>query len=421
MPKKMVTGQGEAGGGLVVTALPTWQATGLSLAVIVGHVFSGSGAIVFGLLSVGVIWTLHRLHTHAPRSRTTADLITSAPGAAPAQAIVVIQFVAYVLIGAYTAKSIASMALIWMTGPDTTISEWWGPALAVAAAAVGSVLVAALPTRLLAPAVTVLAAFGILVFFYVALAVIARVLSGTAPVEPAMEIGATPAAAEWGPAALLISLAIAFAGFEIPTTVSDRLRSVRWPLGGAMAVVTLCAALAWVATNLGSTGEFHYDAADLVIIAAQMFGGPANLWLVAAMIAQGVAALLVLIWGATRVVRPPVTGGPLPLAMTAIVMAPLVLAISFDWGDAAGKLWGVGAILLLVVYVAAAQANSRLDDSNTTAWAVFALMGTALVVVVFLKGASDGWWPVGIAAAITAAAAVWALKSGRPSRENQAA
>ena len=57
MPKKMVTGQGEAGGGLGVTALPTWQATGLSLAVIVGHVFSGSGAIVFGLLSVGVIWT----------------------------------------------------------------------------------------------------------------------------------------------------------------------------------------------------------------------------------------------------------------------------------------------------------------------------------------------------------------------------
>jgi hypothetical protein len=48
-------------------------------------------------------------------------------------------------------------------------------------------------------------------------------------------------------------------------------------------------------------------------------------------------------------------------------------------------------------------------------------MGTALVVVVFLKGSSDGWWPVGIAAAITAAAAVWALKSGRPSRENQAA
>jgi hypothetical protein len=411
MPKKMVAGQGETGGGLGVTALPVWQATGLSLAVIVGHVFNGSGAIMFGLLSVGVIWMLHRLHTHAPGSRTTADLIASAPGAAPAQAIAVIQFVAYALIGAYTAKSIASMALIWMTGPDTTIPDWSGPALAVTAAAVGSVLVGALPTRLLAPAVTVLAAFGLLVFFYVALAVIARVLSGTAPVEPAMDFGVTPAAAEWGPAALLVSLAIAFAGFEIPTTVSDRLRSVRRPLGGAMALVTLCATLAWIATNIGSAGEFRYDAADLVMVAAQMFGDAGSQWLLAATIAQAVAALLVLVWGATRVVRPPVTGSPVPLAMTAIVMVLLVLAISFDWGGAAAKLWGVAGILLLVVYAAAAQANSRLDDSNTTAWAMFALMGMVLVVVVFLMGASEGWWPSGIAIAIAAAAALWALKS----------
>ncbi len=411
MPKKMVAGQGETGGGLGVTALPVWQATGLSLAVIVGHVFNGSGAIVFGLLSVAVIWTLHRLHTHAPGSRTTADLITSTSGAAPAPAIAVLQFVAYVLIGAYAAKSIASIALLWMTGPDTTIPSWSGPSLAVSAAAVGCLLVGALPTRLLAPAVTVLAAFSLLVFFYVALAVIARVLSGTAPVQPAVDLGVTPAAAEWGPAALLVSLAIAFAGFEIPTTVSDRLRSVRRPLGGAMALVTLCAALAWIATNIGTAGEFRYDAGNLVMVAAQMFGNAGSQWLLAATIAQAVAALLVLVWGATHVVRRPVTVSPVPLATTAVVMALLVLAISFDWGDASAKLWSVAGILLLVVYVAAAHANSRLDDSNTTAWAVFALMGMVLVVVVFLIGASAGWWPPGIAIAIAAAAALWALKS----------
>jgi hypothetical protein len=249
------------------------------------------------------------------------------------------------------------------------------------------------------------------VFFYVALAVIARVLSGSAPVEPAMDLGVTPAAAEWGPAALLISLAIAFAGFEIPTTVSDRLRSVRRPLGGAMALVTVCAALAWIATNIGTAGEFRYDAADLVMVAAQMFGDAGSQWLLAATVAQAVAALLVLVWGATRVVRPPVTGSPVPLALTAVVMALVVLAISFDWGGASAKLWGVAGILLLVVYAAAAQANSRLDDSNTTAWAFFAVMGMVLVVVVFLTGASEGWWPSGIAIAIAAAAAVWALKS----------
>jgi uncharacterized membrane protein HdeD (DUF308 family) len=65
----------------------------------------------------------------------------------------------------------------------------------------------------------------------------------------------------------------------------------------------------------------------------------------------------------------------------------------------------VAGILLFVVYLAAAQANSRSDDSNTTAWAVFALTGVVLVVVVFLHGATDGWWPVAIAAAIVVVAA----------------
>ena len=84
MPKKMVAGPTETGEEFGVAALPTWQAAGLSLAVVVGRVFNGSGALVFGLFSVAVIWTLHRLHTHAPQSRTTADLIASVPGAAPA-------------------------------------------------------------------------------------------------------------------------------------------------------------------------------------------------------------------------------------------------------------------------------------------------------------------------------------------------
>ena len=151
MPKKMVTGQLAAGGGLGATSLPLWHATGLSLAVIVAHVLNGWGAIVFGLFSAAVIWTLHRLHRHAPEARTTAALIASAPKAAPAAAIVVVQFVAYVLIGAYTAKTVASMALVMTTPADaTSIPGWWGPTLAVAVAAVAAVLVAVLPTRLLA-------------------------------------------------------------------------------------------------------------------------------------------------------------------------------------------------------------------------------------------------------------------------------
>ena len=101
----------------------------------------------------------------------------------------------------------------------------------------------------------------------------------------------------------------------------------------------------------------------------------------------------------------------MPLAVTAVVMGVLALAMAGGWGDAAAKLWGVAGILLLVVYVAAAQANSRLDDSSTTAWAVFALMGIVVAVIVFLTGADVGWWPVAIAAVIVVAAAAWAARS----------
>ena len=422
MPKKMLVGPTEAGGDFgVVAALPTWQAAGLSLAVIVGHVFNGSGALLFALFSVAVIWTLHRLHAHAPQARMTADLIASVPGAAPAGAIRIIQFVAYVLIGAYTAKSIAAMALPWMSGPNMTVPDWSGPAVSVAAVAVAAVLVGALPTRLLAPVATVLAAIGLLVFFYVGLAVIAKVASGTAPVTPTIELGAIPAPAEWGPAALLISLAIVFAVFEIPTTVNARLSSVARPLGVVMALVALCAAVAWVATNMGTTGEFRYDAVDLFQVVTQMFSESGGLWLFGAMVAQAVAALLVLVWGATRVIRTPASDSPMPLAVTAIAMGVLAMAMAGGWGDAAAKLWGVAGILLLIVYVAAAQANSRLDDSSTTAWAVFALMGIVVAVVVFLTGADVGWWPVAIAAVIVVAAAAWAASSERVSREDRTA
>jgi hypothetical protein len=93
--------------------------------------------------------------------------------------------------------------------------------------------------------------------------------------------------------------------------------------------------------------------------------------------------------------------------------------MAFGWVDAAAKLWGVAGVLLLVVYLLAAQAHSRLDDSNTTAWALFALMGLVLAAVVFLKGVSEGWWPIGIAAVIVAAAVAWSVKSGGVSRENR--
>lgn len=294
-----------------------------------------------------------------------------------------------------------------------------GLALTVGATVMAALIVAALPTRLLAPVATVLAVFGLLVYFYVGLAVIARVASGAPPVQPIIDLGTTPSIEEWGPVALLLSLAVMFVGFEIVTAVSDRLTSVRKPLGLTIAATALCATVAWVAANVGSTTEFRYDAADLVLIVTEMFGDSGTLWLLAATITQAVAALLVVVWGATRVIRPADGYSPMPLVITTVAIGVLGLVIAADWLDAGTKFWGVAGVLLLIVYVLAAQANSRLDDSSTTAWALFALMGVVLAVFVFVKGAIDGWWPIGIAAVIVAAAVAWSAKYRSVSPENR--
>jgi hypothetical protein len=395
--------------------IPTWQAAGLSLAVVAGHVLIGSGALVFGVLSIGVIWTLQRLRASAPQARTTAELIASVPGGAQARAVSIVQFAAYVLIAAYAARTVASVGLIWLSSPQATAPEWSQAALAVAVAAITAVAAGAMPTRVLAPVAAVLAVFGLLVFFYVSLAVIAKTASGTAPIEPLLQMGANAAPTEWGPAAVVVSLALAFAGFEIPTAATDRLPSVGRPLGCAMALVVLCAMVAWVATNMATAGDFRYDAGDLTQVAAAMFGMASGFWLLlAATLALAIAALLVLIWGATRVVAPARTGGAAPLVAAGVATTVLAALVSGNWADAASKLWGVGGLLLLAVYLLAAQANSRSDDSSTIAWAVFAAMGVAVAAIAVLKGLAEGWWPVGVALVILAGAAAWAVKRPEP-------
>jgi hypothetical protein len=182
----------------------------------------------------------------------------------------------------------------------------------------------------------------------------------------------------------------------------------------------VCATTAWVASNMATAGDFRYEAVDLPIIVSDTFGESASMWLLVATIALTVAAILVLVWGATRVIRPASGTSAVPLVVTAVVTGVLALPLSIGWGDAE-KLRGVAGLLLLVVYVAAAHANSRLDDSNTPAWALFALMGIVLAVVVFLRVASEGWWPIGIAALIVAAAAAWTVATPYVSRENRKA
>ena len=228
----------------------------------------------------------------------------------------------------------------------------------------------------------------------------------------------SPAAVEWGPAARYsFHSAIAFTGFEIPTTVDDRVGvcgSATRRRNGPHDVVRRAGVDCH--QHRRYFGESRYDAGDLVIVdRADVRRYSGNLWFLAATVAAGDHRPARAGLGRrARASARPRHRRAVSVAITAVVcgLALLVLAMSFGWGDAAARLWVVPGILLLVVYVAATQANSRLDDS-TAAWAVFALMAVVLMVVVFLTGVSEGWWPTGIAAAIVAVAAGWALNSGR--------
>ncbi len=402
MPKRMISG-----GGFGADLLPGWQATGLALAAVGSHVLNGSGVLAFALLSVGVIWVLHRLRESAPESRTTADLIGSVLGPAPARGVSVIQYIAYILLAAYTARNVGLLSLTWTADPVAASSGWLWPASAMAAAGVAGMLVAWLPTKILAPVVTAMATIGLLVYFYVALAVLAKIYSGTAPVEDLT----SPTSSAWGAIGILIPLALALVGFEIPTTASDRLRSVARPLGWAMTLVALSAATMWAAANVGTSGVVRYDAEGLIWVVSQMFPDSTGLLMLIASVALSLAALLVLMWGATRIAPPPIPGEAPGVLLVTAATAVLAIAMCRGWGDVSAKLWGVAGILLLIVYLLAAQAYSRLDDGSTAAWALFAFTGIVVGVVVFMTGTADSWWPVGIAAAIAALAVAIAAKS----------
>lgn len=99
------------------------------------------------------------------------------------------------------------------------------------------------------------------------------------------------------------------------------------PLGSAITLVAVCAATSWVAVNMGAAGDFRYDAAELLLIAGEMFGEAGSLWLLAGLIATAAAALLVLVWGATRVVHRQVGRGGPGLAVTAMLVGVLAVAM----------------------------------------------------------------------------------------------
>lgn len=262
-----------------------------------------------------MVWAFGRLHRHAPSADTTSDLVAQVLGVRTGVFTGLLQLVGYLLLGAGFAKGVGLAVPLWFTvDVDAVRTGSWWPACSVAAA-------------------------------------------------------------------LLTTLGLALLGIEAVTTLSGRVSSVSRPMGLAVAVIALCATTGWVAVARASSAVgLAFDESWIVLLNADFFDSSGGYWLVSGSLALGSAALLAITLAAVRVaarLTQQITHRQHIGAVTigaASVMSLLVLGVTQDWGGTGSKLVFVAPLLLLAVYMAVAEANSRLPGSGEAAMAVGVLM-----------------------------------------------
>jgi hypothetical protein len=294
---------------------------------------------------------------------------------------------------------------------------------AVAVAILTAALTYFCPTRLIVSIAAILAAAGILVYFYVAISAIARVATGTVP----RPTGGVTSQSGVSTSAVLIALGLALLGVEAVTTLNARVRSVSRPIGTAIAAIALCAATGWVAVALAFDTALAFDVSQMVLLASDLFADAGSLWLLVSSLALGSAGLLAITLAAVRVASRLTQHtsqqshvGTVTLAFGVVTSMLLIVTIK-DWGGAGSKLAGVAPLLLIAVYVIAAEANSRLPGSSDASMVLRVWMATLAVVVVLVPLSYSDFdagslWPAALAAATVAVAALVAFR--RPGDRN---
>lgn len=361
-------------------ALPAWRAMGLSLAPIGGAAFNGVAGLCAAAIAAVLVFAFARLHRHAPQAVSTGDLVASTMGAAAGRFTSLIQLAAYVLLGVGAALTLALQPLTVAPDLETALAGWWWPGWSVAVVVIAGAVVAYLPTRAVGATAAALAGVGLLVFFYMALAIVARVMSGTPP----MEFGPSHVDSALLATAAAIPLGLGLVGFEAATVVSGRLGSVARPVGAAVGITALGTVALLVAANIGATGGFHPTAVNLSLIISQFFADAGFYWFATGALCVGSAALLALTWAATRVAGRLFGSGPEVSILVPAAMC--LLAVAFcRFQEHIGRLQlTVPALLLLVVYVLVTEANSRVEGSAAAQQAPRLILAVVVVCVVLV-------------------------------------
>ncbi|OCB15388.1 hypothetical protein A5717_07830 [Mycolicibacterium porcinum] len=386
------------------STLATWWAAALSLAMLTTALANGAGALGGGVALIAVIWSLARLHSRAPTARSTSDLVGAVLGDRASTMVALLQMCAYLFIAANVAAGVGFVlagASPWVRDPLDDPDGWWWPSWAAVAVLVAAVVVSMVSTRVVAAVCAALAGAAVLIAVSLALAVLATVSSGTAPIPVAEQTSSLVAINT----SLLAGLSVV--GLEVITTANSRLRSVARPMGLALVTAMACAALIWAATQMGTTGGFSYSAGDFTSVVSELLGASGTNWGMIMSACALTSALLAVTWALLRI------AGRIGEHVTALILAPVcvvgAVAVCRGWALLTPLSPSVAPILLVIVYLFVAEASSRLPRWQNLAWMIKVFTIVVLVAAV-LGPLLDALSPIGTPTHVfTRADALWRI------------
>lgn len=406
MPKKslLASPHPEIGSGEALVG--TWRAAALSMAVIASAAWYGLGALLGAAVMIPVIYALARLRGHAPDARSTAELIGATLGPKAGTAAGIVQLLAYLVLAARFAATLGLqvLQLFSTSGGDPTAIVSWLPAAAAAAAFVVGAATCWTSTRAVASLAVPLVLAGLLIYVYLAVAVITLVALSTDPVVIGTAATPRPLSGQ------LVGFGLGMVGVELLTVRTTRIARPGRSMSLAAAVVAAAAVVLWVGDHQGVAGPWRWSAKMLAEAVPEFYAGDGRRWLAVAGIALAVAAALVSAWAAVRAATGlAVMRGATPNAGLRLAVIGLLAVVSAVV-SAHGARWiglvilGAAPLLLMALYVFATEANSRIPGDSVVAWWV-RLVVPALGVVAVVKPLADSEF-ASVALATVVAAAV---------------
>ncbi len=408
MPKKSLlsprpeTGLGEP-------MLGTWRAAALSLAVIASAAWYGLGALLGAAVMIPVIYALARLRDHTPEARSTAELIGAPLGPKAGTAAGIVQLLAYLVLAAKFAATLGLQVLqLFSPGDDPTVIVSWLPAAAAAAALVVGAATCWTSTRSVASLALPLVLAGLLIYVCLAVAVVTLVALSTDPVV----IGT--AAKPRQLSGQLVGFGLGMVGVELLTVRTTRIARPGRSMSLAAVVVAAVAMVLWVGDHRGVAGPWRWSAKMLAEAVPEFYADDGRRWLTVAGIAFAVAAALVSGWAAVRAAAGlAVMRGAAPNTRLRLAVIGLVAVVSAVV-SAHGARWiglvilSAAPLLLMVLYVFATEANSRIPGDSAVAWWVRLVMPALGAVAVVKPLADSEFASVAVATVVAVAVGVGA-------------